>query len=398
MRDGANTLRRVGFAALFAMVASAAPAQSTATSQDQTPPACGTPVVSDDGWAIASAESVGIDGTRLCGIAARLKAQGADVHAVVIVRHGKLVFEQYYAGYDEPWGSPYGQHNFDATTKHDMRSASKSVVSLLVGIAIDRKLIAGVDEPVVKFFPEYAALKTAGWIGVTLRHLLTMSSGIQWDENRGWTDPANDEPHLGKDADPVGYVLGKPIAAAPDEIWNYNGGGTDLLGNVLERASGKPLNDFAREVLFEPLGITDARWENYQNGRAAAAAGLRLRPRDAAKIGQLVLDHGAWNGRQIVPAAWIAESVAPRFQAIGYFGGLFFYGYQWWLGRTLSRGEEIKWIAAMGLGGQRIFIVPDLDLVVMTTSGLYGSPRQGNAALDILYSSVIPSIRDNNTR
>jgi len=395
MRDGVNTLRRVGFAIVFAIAASDALVQSTTSSSSQTPPVCGAPVVSDDGWTIAAPDSVGIDGTRLCGIAARLKAQGADVHAVVIVRHGKLVFEQYYAGYDEPWGGVRGQHDFDATTKHDMRSASKSVVSLLVGIAIDRKLIAGVDEPVVKFFPEYAALKTPGWIGVTLRHLLTMSSGIQWDENRGWTDPANDEPHLGKDADPIGYVLGKPIAAAPDEIWNYNGGGTDLLGNILERTSGKPLNDFAREVLFEPLGITDGRWENYQNDKVAAAAGLRLRPRDAAKIGQLVLNHGAWGGRQIVPAAWIAESVAPRFQAIGYFGGLAFYGYQWWLGRTLSRGEEIKWIAAMGLGGQRIFIVPDLDLVVMTTSGLYTSPRQGNGALDILYSSIIPSIREN---
>jgi CubicO group peptidase (beta-lactamase class C family) len=389
MRDGVNTLRRVGLAALFAMAASAAQAQSSVA-----PPGCGTPVASDDNWAIASPESVGIDGTRLCGIAATLKAQGADVHAVVIVRHGKLVFEQYYAGYDEPWGSPHGQHDFDATTRHDMRSASKSVVSLLVGIAIERKLIAGVDEPVVKFFPEYAALKTPGWIDVTLRHLLTMSSGIQWDENRGWTDPANDEPHLGKDADPVSYVLGKPIAVAPDEIWNYNGGGTDLLGNILERASGKPLNDFAREVLFEPLGITDGRWENYQNGRVAAAAGLRLRPRDAAKIGQLVLDHGAWNGRQLVPAAWIAQSTAPRFQAIGYFGGLFFYGYQWWLGRTLSDGGEITWVAAMGLGGQRIFIVPDLDLVVMITSGLYSSPRQGHAEIDVLSNFVIPSIHD----
>jgi CubicO group peptidase (beta-lactamase class C family) len=393
MRDGVNTLRRVCFAAVFAIAASAAQAQSSAS-----PPACGTPVASDDGWAIATPESVGIDSTRLCDIAARLKASDADVHAVVIIRHGKLVFEQYFRGYDEPWRAPNGQHDFDAATKHDMRSASKSVVSLLVGIAIDRKLIAGIDEPVVKFFPEYAALKTPGWDAITLRHLLTMSSGIRWDENRPWTDPANDEPHLGSEADPIRYVLAKPIAAAPDETWNYNGGGTDLLGNILERATGKPLNDFVREVLFEPLGITDARWENYQNGRVAAAAGLRLRPRDAAKIGQLVLDHGAWNGRQIVPAAWIAQSVAPRFQAIGYFGGLAFYGYQWWLGRSLSRGEEIKWIAAVGLGGQRIFIVPDLDLVVMTTSGLYTSPRQGNAALDILYSSVIPSIRDHNTR
>jgi CubicO group peptidase (beta-lactamase class C family) len=396
MRDGVNTLRRVGFAIVFAIAASDALVQSTTSSSSQTPPVCGAPVVSDDGWTIAAPDSVGIDGTRLCGIAARLKAQGADVHAVVIVRHGKLVFEQYYAGYDEPWGSPHGQHNFDATTKHDMRSASKSVVSLLVGIAIDRKLIAGVDEPVVKFFPEYAALKTPGWDNITLRHLLTMSSGIQWDEQRAWNDLANDEPHLGYEADPISYVLAKPIAVPPDTIWNYNGGGTDLLGNILERVSGKPLADFAREQLFQPLDITDWEWETYpRNGKISAAAGLRLRPRDATKIGQLVLDHGAWNGRQLIPTAWIAQSIAPRFQAIGYFGGLFFYGQQWWLGRSLSDGKEITWIAAMGLGGQRIFIVPDLDLVVMTTSGLYTSPRQGNGALDILYSSIIPSIREN---
>jgi CubicO group peptidase (beta-lactamase class C family) len=390
MRDGVNTLRRVGFAALFAMAASAAQAQSSPPA-----PACGTPVASDVGWAIASPESVGIDGASLCGIAARLKAGDADVHAVVIARYGKLVFEQYFRGYDEPWDAPNGQHDFDATTRHDMRSASKSVVSLLVGIAIERRLIAGVDEPVVKFFPEWAALKTPGWDNLTLRHLLTMSSGIEWDENRAWTDPANDEPHLGYEADPIGYVLAKPIAAPPDTIWNYNGGGTDLLGNILERVSGKSLPDFAREALFQPLGITDWEWKTYpKNGKISAAAGLRLRPRDAAKIGQLVLDRGIWNGRQLVPATWIAQSIAPRFQAIGYFGGLFFYGYQWWLGRTLSDGREITWIAAMGLGGQRIFIVPELDLVVMITSGLYSSPRQGHAEIDVLSNFVIPFIHD----
>ena len=136
-----------------------------------------------------SPESVGLDGARLCGIAARLKETEANVHAVVIARHGKLVFEQYFPGYDEPWGQGGGQYDFDATTKHDMRSASKSVISLLVGIAIDRKLIAGADEPVVKFFPDYSAVKSPGWDNITLRHLLTMSSGMQWDENRGWNDP-----------------------------------------------------------------------------------------------------------------------------------------------------------------------------------------------------------------
>ena len=120
-----------------------------------------------------------------------------------IVRHGKLVFEQYFPGHDEPWGMGEGRrHEFDATTKHDMRSVSKSVISLLVGIAIDRELIKSADEPVVKFFPDYSAVKSPGWDNITLRHLLTMSSGMQWDENRAWNDPQNDEPHLGFEADP----------------------------------------------------------------------------------------------------------------------------------------------------------------------------------------------------
>ena len=128
------------------------------------------------------------------------------------------------------------------------------------------------------------------------------------------------------------------------------------------------------------------------------AAGLRLRPRDAAKIGQLVLNKGAWGGKQIVSAKWIEQSVTPRFQAIGYFGGLFYYGQQWWMGRTLSGDKDVKWIAAQGLGGQRIFIVPELDLVVMTTSGSMAARGRASAALDILANFIIPYVRDNNTR
>ena len=141
------------------------------------------------------------------------------------------------------------------------------------------------------------------------------------------------------------------------------------------------------------MGIADWEWKRYRNGKIAPAAGLRLRPRDAAKIGQLVLNRGSWKGQQIVAAAWIADSITPRHQAIGYFGGLFFYGYQWWLGRTLAGEKEVTWVAAMGLGGQRVVIVPDLDLIMMMTSGAYGSPRQGNAALEVLYRFVIPAVR-----
>jgi CubicO group peptidase (beta-lactamase class C family) len=220
-----------------------------------------------------------------------------------------------------------------------------------------------------------------------------MSSGLQWNENLPW-DSKNDEWHLVNDADPLRHVFQKPLAFPPDTVWTYNGGGTDLIGKVVERASGMQIDAFAREALFEPLGITDWKLMNYQNGKLATAAGLRLRPRDAAKIGQLVLNKGSWNGRQIVSAEWIAESIRPRFQATNMFGGLFYYGYQWWIGRTMSGDRDVTWIAGQGLGGQRLYIVPDLDLVVMVTQGLYLSGRQGHAGLDILYSFVVPAVRD----
>jgi CubicO group peptidase (beta-lactamase class C family) len=395
MREGGKASRRLGLAALFLFAASAAAAQTQQLTIGQRNLACGSPASVGDGWPTATPESVGLDGERLCGIEARLAATNTNIHAVIVARRGTLVFEQYFPGYDEPWGMGGGRHDFDATTKHDMRSVSKSVISLLIGSAIDRELISNIDEPVVKFFPDYSALKSPGWDNVTLRHLLTMSSGMRWDENRTWKDPENDEPHLGNEADPFRYVLSKPIAAPPDTVWNYNGGGTDLLGDVIERVSGKSLEAFAREALFAPLGISDWEWMKYRNEHIASAAGLRLRPRDAAKIGQLVLNKGAWGGRQIVSAKWIEQSVTPRFQAIGYFGGLFYYGQHWWMGRTLFGDKDVKWIAAQGLGGQRIFIVPELDLVVTTTSGLYGSGRQGQAALDILANFIIPSVRDN---
>ena len=161
MREGGKRLRRLGLAALFMIAASTAGAQIQQYSTGQRNLACGSPASVGDGWPIATPESVGLDGERLCGIAARLAVINANIHAVVIARHGKLVFEQYFPGYDEPWGMGEGRrHDFDATTKHDMRSVSKSVISLLVGIAIDRELIKSADEPVVKFFPDYSTLKS----------------------------------------------------------------------------------------------------------------------------------------------------------------------------------------------------------------------------------------------
>lgn len=360
-------------------------------------PDCRAPAQLNDGWTIATPEDVGLDGARLCAISERLKVTNANVHGVVIVRGGKLVFEQYFAGYDEPWGGSSGRYEFDATTLHDLRSVTKSVISLLVGIALDRKLIANLDEPVTKYFPEYADMRTPGWDRITLRHLLQMSSGLQWDENLPWND-RNDEWHLVNDADPLRYVFQKPFVFEPDTFFNYNGGGTDLLGKVIEKASGVRIDAFANEALFGPLGITDWQLKDYRNGKQATAAGMRLRPRDAAKIGQLVLAKGEWQGRRIVSAEWIVESIKPRFQATNMFGGLYYYGYQWWIGRTLINDRETRWVAGQGLGGQRLVIVPDHELVMMVTQGLYPSGRQGQATLDLLANFVLPAVRAKDAR
>jgi CubicO group peptidase (beta-lactamase class C family) len=388
MFEGKLAPKRLSLAAALTLA-------SIAFAHGQTNQVCGMPAKLDDGWTIAAPDDVGIDGKRLCTIEQRLNLTDSDIHAVVIARHGKLVFEQYFAGIDQPWGKPEARYDYDATTLHDMRSVTKSVTSLLVGIAIDRRMIKSVNTRVVNFFPELADVKTQGWENVRLRHLLTMSSGIKWDEQLPWSDPNNDEPHLAFDANPLRYVLSRPIAMPPDTWWVYNGGGTELLGSIIERSSGMPLQSFAREFLFSKLDVADFEWMPYpKNGKLSAAGGLRLRPRDAAKIGQLLLSDGAWNGRQVIPPDWIMQSVIPRFQAVGYFGGTLFYGYQWWMGRSLAEGKEVRWVAAFGWGGQRIFVIPEFDMVVMMTSGLFGRPKEGMAQLDILANVIIPSAKE----
>jgi CubicO group peptidase (beta-lactamase class C family) len=351
-----------------------------------------------DDWETASPEDVGFDAAVLCKITQELAAQGhtaarpdrRNVHAVLVVRHGKLVFEAYAAGKDENWGEPLGVVPHDAATKHDVRSISKSVVSLLFGIALERKLIAGTDVPVMSFFREYAELKTPKWDKILLRYLLTMTPGYDWNEDTAWMDPYNTTRAMSEAADPYRYILEREVIHEPDAEWQYNSGATALLGAVLKKATGKPLDQFAKEALFEPLHIEDVEWGRMTNGEPAAFGGLRLRPRDTAKIGQLVLNGGTWHGQRVVPEDWVKQSTKPRFDTS--WDGMQ-YGYQWWLGTSpFGAGRTIDWIAAFGVGGQRIFIVPTLDLVVVTNAGLYAD---GSAIVRSVFEyRVLPAIRD----
>ncbi len=338
------------------------------TVRAEPPDGCGVPVARDDGWPVVAVnEEKLIDRAALCSMADRLAASGANVHAVVVARGGKLVFERYFTGADEIYSWPAGNITFDADTPHDMKSVSKSVASLALGIAIDRGLIRGVNEPIFNFFPELSDLRTPEKERIELSHVLTMSMGLKWVEATPDTgDDDNDEARMHMAPDPCRYVLGLPATAPPGQEFFYNTGALMLVSAIIHKATGRPLDEFARANLFEPLGITAVGW-NWFKGDTDAGGGLRLRPRDMAKIGQLVLAGGRWNDRQIVSRAWIATSTTSKLKATDDQ----LYGYLWWLGRARLNGREVHWVGALGRGGQSIRIVPELDLVVAVTAGYY---------------------------
>jgi CubicO group peptidase (beta-lactamase class C family) len=349
-----------------------------------------TSTASPDGWAIAAPDAAGFDAARLSAVASWLDGlPGANIHAIVVARRGALVFEHYRRGADQRWGTHLPDAIHGPSTKHDLRSATKSITGLLVGIALERKLIASLDAPMFDYFPDYADLRTPEKHRILLRHLLTMSAGLEWDENGPLSDPVHGEMRMWRSNDHLRVALEPRVVAAPGELWSYSGGCTELLGAIVQRASGQPFDAFAREALFEPLAIADVEWARRADDTASASGGLRMRARDLAKIGQLVAACGQWQGRQIAPAAWIDDSIAPQ---IGAPDRLFFYGYQWWLGRSLVDRREVAWAAAMGYGGQRLFVVPALDLVVAITAGHYGEAMQSWLPLAILNRFILPAI------
>jgi CubicO group peptidase (beta-lactamase class C family) len=330
-------------------------------------PSYAVPAILGDGWERREPFQSGFDADRLRTVLAGMMGGELNLHSVVVERHGRLVAEVYRRGKDKSVYSLFAlNRDFGPTVLHDTRSVGKSVVSLLLGIAKGQGKLGDLATPVLDFYPEHGDLVTPERKAITLEHLLTMSSGLAWSEG---SDAPDDEHRLYWKWSPYRYVLSRPVVASAGSTFNYNSGGTAILADILVKVTHTPLKDFARAALFEPLGIRDWEWVSDLHGRPMAFTGLRLRPRDMAKIGRMVLDHGQWRGRQIVPADWIASSLRPRIRT-GLDG--LQYGYQWWLGTVAWRGRELTWGAAFGNGCQRVFLVPDLDLTVVVTAGAYG--------------------------
>ncbi len=336
------------------------------------------PVALDDGWAVAEPSEAGLDPDALATLVEIIEkgVNVPNIHALLIEHEGRLVFEHYWPGEDRIVGvKPLGYVQHGPSTRHDLRSVSKSVTSLLLGIALGDSAKDALARPIASFFPDREGLGS-GLDAVTLHHVLTMTAGLAWNETIiPPTDDRNDFFRLVTTDDPVGFVLAKEVRDTPGSRFNYNSGLTDLTAGVIENLTGKPLSDYADEVLFGPLGITDYEWHRPpawgSNSFPNASAGLRMRARDLAKIASLILHDGKWQGRQIVPVDWIRASTTRQLDNLW---GRYSYGYFWIPGRLLS-GHRV--ILAKGYGDQRIYVLPEIGLAITIFAGNYDKRSGG---------------------
>ncbi len=331
------------------------------------------PTQTDDGWEIASLTEVGMDETPITQFMNELLNNiEHKIHSILIIKDGQLVFEEYFPGYSFYHG-PLTE--FDRGTKHNLASVTKSFTSALIGLTIDHGFIQDVNQKVLSFFPEYNELKNEEKNKVTLEHLLTMTSGLEWDESTyPYTDPRNDLVQLFYQSDPIRFILNKPIVTEPGTQFHYSSGSTNVLGEIIRKATGLRADDFAGEYLFSPLGITNYKWEELPNNVLYTSGDLKLRPRDMAKLGDLYLHEGSWKGTQIISEWWVEASTKSFISALPDWVN-WEYGYKWWLYTYEINSEQIESFSAKGWGGQTIIVFPSLDMVVVTTAGYYDEPQ-----------------------
>ncbi|MEM9222152.1 MAG: serine hydrolase domain-containing protein [Pseudomonadota bacterium] len=312
----------------------------------------------------------------------------SGLHGVIATHRGEVIAEAYFPGEDEHWGFPLGSREHGPDTLHDVRSISKSVVSLLYGIALARGEVPPIDEPLYAQFPEYTDLgKGPGRDAIRIEHALTMSMGTQWDETIPYTDPKNSERAMEAADDRYRFILEQPIVTEPGTTFTYSGGATALIGRIIADGTGEDIDAFAKDALFDPLGISQFEWTRGDDNVPAAASGLRLTLPDMAKIGSLIVDDGRHGDTEVVPKAWLDASFTRRIDEPTGLG----YGLSWYLSHPalLSR-----WVAAFGLGGQRLLVHPDDGVVLAVHAGGYTNPDAWQIGMGLAGWFVYPAVRE----
>ncbi len=306
-------------------------------------------------WPRSSPEEQGLSSDVLAAMLEAVRKDNLHLHSMVIIRHGVLVMEAY-------------AHPFNAQTRHSVYSVTKSITSSLVGMASAQGLL-NVDAPAISYFPS-VSLDDPRKESIRVEHLLSMSSGIEWMEPL--YSGLNDHIGMLEADDPAQYFFTPALLSDPGTVFNYNSGGSHLLSMLVQSVSGQPAAEFAARQLFGPLDIRDYAWKSDFTGHSQGGTGLELLPVDMAKVGQMMLDAGQWQGAQVLPAAWVKTATQPHVSSSPEMN----YGYQWWI---QPQGDYY----ALGWGGQQIHIFPAQDMVVVFTAGMSGA--------DILQEGLINS-------
>lgn len=355
------------------------------------------------GWPESTPAAEGLDEAALIDLDGRIRAGGFGyVNRVVVVRHGRLVFNQRYeqdyrsisSGRSSQIGCGYGcddpswDHQFNylhpdwhpyhqGRDVHSLQSVTKSITATLIGIAIARGDIAGVGEPLLPFLAKYDVSGVeAGLQDATLEDVLTMRTGIEWHETDRPMDDTNTTIQLERASDWVQFTLNQPMESKPGERWVYNSGGSQLMSAVIRHATGRTMDLYAEEHLFGPLGIADYHWKITDAGLPDALGGLYLEAEDLAKVGYLYLRDGLWEGARLLPDRWVESATAKLVAEPAY-------GYQWWRPDPFG---EVVW-AGQGFGGQFLLVLPEHDIVAVINSwNLFGArfPSLRDALVGVL--------------
>ncbi|MFH1321514.1 MAG: serine hydrolase [Bacteroidota bacterium] len=355
----------------------------------------------NDGIQVGSLVEVNMDSNLIVKAINRIcRGKYKEVHSMLIYKNGKLVLEEYFQGHKYKWdarGYRGDLVNWNRDMSHSNMSCTKSFTSACIGIAVDQGFITDVHQSIFDFLPDHQYLKTDNKEYITIEHLLTMTSGLAWNEwGAAHGTAANDIDRLYFECDdPVKCVLERPWWKEPGRLFTYNGGGMVILAEILKNASNMNIDEFSMKYLFQPLGIDNTRWTQYENGMFDAARSLMLTPRDMLKFGVTYLNDGIWNDTRIISSEWIENSSKSYNNNIGIKvpledTGKCDYGYSWWINEFSHSGEKINIFRASGWGGQEIIVFPELEMVVVFTGGNYSAK---SSLFEIVEKYVLPAIK-----
>jgi len=309
-----------------------------------------------DGWKTKDLKSQNVDTTLIYKLFSQLEDRENKIHSILLVKSDQIIIEEYFNGQA-------------VDQKHDLRSATKSIKSILLGIAIDKGFIDSINDPISKYLKSPIPNKNLDQRKekITIKHLLTMSSGLDCND---WNKKSQgQEDKVYKKKDWIQYTLNLPMVNEPGTVSNYCSMGVVLLAEIISQASGMTIDKFAEQYLFNPLDINNVSWGHTSNKKIIPSGKrLYMTSRDMAKIGQLILNKGKWNEKQLISEKWIEESTTPKTKITE-----IDYGYLWWNIPFKANGKMFVSKTATGNGGQYIMVLPELDIVAVFTGGAYNS-------------------------